>query len=89
MYDNIKITEESHLKRLPNLTGLRFVLAVLVVIFHIPQFFQNRGLPFYNDFAVFHKGSEAVFMFFSLSGFLIIRQLYVEKRANNTIKIKN
>lgn len=76
------------MKQLPNLTSLRFVLAILVVLFHIPQFFENRGFPFYNDLAIFNKGTEAVYMFFSLSGFLIIKQLFTEKKLKNTIDIK-
>jgi len=77
------------MKTLPNLTGLRFVLALTVVIFHIPHFCQNRGFPFFNDWAIFNKGTEAVCMFFSLSGFLIIRQLYIEKFTAETINLKN
>lgn len=77
------------MKRLPNLTALRFVLASLVVIFHIPLFCQNRGFPFFNELSVFDKGGEAVYMFFSLSGFLIIRQLYIEKSNSNTIRLKH
>lgn len=77
------------MKYLPNLTSIRFILAILVVIFHIPQFFENRGLPFYNGLAIFNKGEEAVRMFFSLSGFLIIKQLYEEKRIRSTINIKS
>lgn len=76
------------MKRLPNLTALRFFLASLVVVFHIPQFCQNRGFPFFNSLSIFNKGEEAVYMFFSLSGFLIIRQLYVEKSISNTINLK-
>lgn len=76
------------MKRLPNLTALRFILASLVVIFHVPLFCQNRGFPFFNDLSVFNKGGEAVYMFFSLSGFLIIRQLYIEKSISNSINLK-
>ncbi|MCW2118294.1 acyltransferase family protein [Flavobacterium sp. 7A] len=76
------------MKHLPNLTAIRFILSILVVIFHIPQFFENRGFPFYNDLAIFKKGGEAVCVFFSLSGFLIIKQLYEEKKIKNTINIK-
>jgi len=36
-------------------------------------------LPYFNDLAVFKKGNEAVYMFFVLSGFLIIRQIYIAK----------
>jgi peptidoglycan/LPS O-acetylase OafA/YrhL len=68
---------------------MRFVLAMLVVIFHIPQFFENRNFPFYNGLAIFNKGTEAVYMFFSLSGFLIIKQLFEEKKIKNTINIRS
>ena len=73
---------------LPNLTGLRFLLALLVVIFHIPQFCQNRGFPYFNNLSIFNKGEEAVYMFFSLSGFLIIKQLYVEKSVSFSVNLK-
>lgn len=75
-------------KRIPNLTPIRFILALLVVIFHIAQFSENRGFPFFNDLAIFHKGTEAVYMFFSLSGFLIIKQLYIEKKLTKSINLK-
>ena len=76
------------MKTLPNITSLRFILALLVVLFHIPQFFKNRGFPFFDNLSFFHKGTEAVYMFFSLSGFLIIRQLYIEKTNTNSIDLK-
>jgi len=75
-------------RRIPNLTSLRFILALLVVFYHIPLFSKNNGLPFFNDFAIFHKGAEAVYMFFSLSGFLIIKQLYDEKKQTHSIRLK-
>jgi peptidoglycan/LPS O-acetylase OafA/YrhL len=74
--------------RLPNITGIRFFLAVFVIIFHLPEFSSKHDIPFYNQLPIFHKGLEAVCMFFSLSGFLIIRQLYVEKSISNTISLK-
>ncbi|MEM9686258.1 MAG: acyltransferase, partial [Bacteroidota bacterium] len=77
------------MKYLPNITPLRFILALLVIVFHVPQFLRNRGLPYFDEFAVFHRGMEAVYMFFSLSGFLIIRMLYLEKATTNSISIKN
>lgn len=76
-------------KRIPNLTPIRFILALLVVIFHIAQFSENRDFPFFNGLAIFHKGTEAVYVFFSLSGFLIIKQLFVEKTCTNSINLKN
>jgi peptidoglycan/LPS O-acetylase OafA/YrhL len=74
--------------RLPNLTSLRFILALIVIIYHVSNFSKNRGFPFYNDLAIFNKGTEAVFVFFSLSGFLIIKQLFSEKKETNTINLK-
>jgi peptidoglycan/LPS O-acetylase OafA/YrhL len=73
---------------LPNLTALRFLLALLVVLYHTAEFSENRGFPFFNDWALFRKGAEGVYMFFSLSGFLIIKQLYDEKRLTKTINLK-
>lgn len=75
------------MKTIPNLTALRFFLAVLVMIFHIPQFCEKRGLPFFNSLPIFNKGTESVYMFFSLSGFLIIRQLYLEKKEKDSISL--
>ena len=76
------------MKVLPNLTSLRFFLALLVVIFHLPEFCSKHGIPYYNLLPIFHKGEEAVYMFFSLSGFLIIRQLYLEKIYTKTVSLK-
>jgi peptidoglycan/LPS O-acetylase OafA/YrhL len=76
-------------ERLPNLTAIRFILASLVVTFHIHQFCQKRGFPFFDNLSILNKGSEAVYMFFSLSGFLIIRQLYMEKSISGSINLKN
>ena len=76
------------MKILPNITSLRFVLALLVVLFHIPDFFKNRGFPYFDNLPIFHKGTEAVYMFFSLSGFLIIQQLFIEKTNTNSIDLK-
>lgn len=76
------------MRQIPNLTTLRFILALLVILFHTPEFFANRNLPHYNDNSLFLKGNESVWMFFSLSGFLIIRQLFSEKVKTNSINLK-
>lgn len=79
----------SETKQIPNITAIRFLLALLVVIYHIAQFSENREFPFFNNWALFQKGTEAVYMFFSLSGFLIIKQLFNEKKLTNTINLKS
>ncbi|WP_139856387.1 acyltransferase family protein [Aequorivita sinensis] len=67
------------MKRLPNLDPLRFFLASLVLLFHLPQLSANQGLPYFDGLPIFHRGLEAVYMFFVLSGFLIIRIIYRAK----------
>jgi peptidoglycan/LPS O-acetylase OafA/YrhL len=74
---------------LPNITSIRFFLALLVVIFHVSQFSVSRGLPHYSNLPILQKGTEAVYMFFSLSGFLIIRTLFLEKMETGHISLKN
>ncbi len=76
------------MKKLPNLDVLRFFLASLVALNHIPLMSKVQGLPYYNDLAMFHKGKEAVYMFFALSGFLIIRIIYKAKQRD-AFSIKN
>jgi len=71
------------LNRLPNLDPLRFLLASFVLIFHIPQLSENQGLPSFDALPLFQRGTEAVYMFFTLSGFLIIRLIYISKRRGN------
>ena len=76
------------LNRLPNLDPLRFLLATFVLIFHIPQLCKNQGLPYFDDLPILQRGTEAVYMFFTLSGFLIIRIIYISKMKGN-FSIKN
>lgn len=76
------------MQKVPNITSLRFFLSFIVVIFHLPEFCSKHNIPFYNLLPIFHKGSEAVNVFFSLSGFLIIRQLYIEKETTNKVSLK-
>lgn len=70
------------MKRLPNLDILRFLLATLVVFFHLPQICRNQGLPYFLDAPIFNRGVEAVYMFFVLSGFLIIKTIYSAKQRD-------
>lgn len=67
------------MNRLPNLDPLRFFLASTVLLFHLPQLSRNQGLPFFDGLPIYHRGIEAVYMFFVLSGFLIIRLIYRAK----------
>ena len=38
----------SETKQIPNITAIRFLLALLVVIYHIAQFSENREFPFFR-----------------------------------------
>lgn len=74
-------------KKLHNLDPLRFLLSLLVVLYHIPSLSKNIGLPFIDNYAFLQKGTEAVLVFFTLSGFLIIRSLFVEKEQRGTVAL--
>lgn len=74
--------------RIKNLDPLRGFLALCVVIKHIPLISNTVGLPLFADSPIFHRGNEAVLVFFSLSGFLIIGLLYDEKKNFGAISIK-
>tara|TARA_R110002012_G_scaffold41736_5_gene114099 strand:- start:1119 stop:2138 length:1020 start_codon:yes stop_codon:yes gene_type:complete len=50
-----------------------------VLLFHLPQLSANQGLPYFDGLPIYHRGLEAVYMFFVLSGFLIIRLIYRAK----------
>lgn len=67
------------MNRLPNLDPLRFFLASIVILFHLPQLSRNQGLPYFDGLPIYHRGVEAVYVFFALSGFLIIRIIYRAK----------
>ena len=75
-------------KELPNLGPLRGFLALTVVLLHIPLMTKNQGLPYFNDWAIFNKGYNAVWGFFTLSGFLIINLLYQEKEKTGKVNVK-
>ena len=75
--------------KFPNLDPIRFFLALMVLLYHVPVISSTVGLPFFDALPLFHKGSEAVFVFFVLSGFLIIRSLFIEKEKTGTVNIKN
>lgn len=64
-------------------------MALLVVLFHVWQFMANRGWPSFSDLAILRKGTEGVYVFFSLSGFLIIRNLFLEKKTTGKVSIGN
>lgn len=74
--------------RIQNLDALRGFLALCVVIYHIPQISSTVGLPSFSDFPIFHRGHQAVLVFFSLSGYLIVGLLYDEKKRFGFISIK-
>jgi peptidoglycan/LPS O-acetylase OafA/YrhL len=73
---------------MPNIGVLRGFLALTVVLLHIPLMAKNQHLPYFNEWAIFNKGYNAVWGFFTLSGFLIINLLYSEKVKTNTINVK-
>ncbi|MBL4708919.1 MAG: acyltransferase [Flavobacteriales bacterium] len=75
----------------PNLNGLRFIAALLVIIHHIEQYKACFDIPSYYKSIPFVGiiGNLGVILFFVLSGFLITYLLLVEKEKVKTIKIKH
>jgi peptidoglycan/LPS O-acetylase OafA/YrhL len=74
----------------PNLNGLRFIAALLVIIHHIEQLKYIYGMP--NDFSssfVQIIGELGVILFFVLSGFLITYLLLEEEKRTDTIAVRN
>ncbi|MCZ8089277.1 acyltransferase [Flavobacterium sp.] len=74
----------------PNLNGLRFIAALLVVIHHVEQFRKILGRPNYFDNPFIKiTGKIGVILFFVLSGFLITYLLIKEQQESNTISISD
>jgi peptidoglycan/LPS O-acetylase OafA/YrhL len=74
----------------PNLNGLRFIAALLVIIHHIEQLKYIYEMP--NDFSssfVQIIGELGVILFFVLSGFLITYLLLEEEKRTEGIAVKN
>ncbi len=84
----------------PNLDGLRFIAALLVIIHHIEMSKKEMGLSHVFGSSVFGEyqigtlesfvhviGKLGVVLFFSLSGFLITYLLIIEKERTNTVAI--
>lgn len=72
-----------------NLDPLRGFLALVVVVFHLNAFSINQGFVHLPLIPILDKGSEAVLVFFTLSGYLIIGQLWQEKNDTGTVAIGN
>jgi peptidoglycan/LPS O-acetylase OafA/YrhL len=75
----------------PNLNGLRFIAAFLVIIHHIEQFKSIYGLNNYWEKLPFINiiGKLGVILFFVLSGFLITYLLLAEEQVQKKISIKS
>ncbi len=66
-------------KNLPNLNAIRLFLSIVVIFFHIPRISNSFNIPTYSDLPILQKGTLAVYYFFTLSGFLIIRSYLQNK----------
>jgi peptidoglycan/LPS O-acetylase OafA/YrhL len=74
----------------PNLNGIRFVAAILVIVHHIEQFKYHLGLSNYWSVpSVYLIGKLGVVLFFVLSGFLITYLLMTEEKKTGDISVKN
>jgi peptidoglycan/LPS O-acetylase OafA/YrhL len=78
----------------PNLNGIRFIAAFLVIIYHIEQIKSIFKLPsFYEGSGLITRiisiiGPQGVVLFFVLSGFLITYLLLTEESRTNSINVR-
>ena len=73
----------------PNLNGIRFIAAFLVVVSHVGQFKPYFGYPDWPFEFTKILGRLGVLLFFALSGFLITYLLLTEEKNFKTISIKD
>ncbi|MDO7848014.1 acyltransferase [Hymenobacter sp. M29] len=72
----------------PNLNGLRFVAALLVIVNHVEQQRLFHGRPSWSAVPVVQRiGDEGVTLFFVLSGFLITYLLLLEQEQFGQIAV--
>jgi peptidoglycan/LPS O-acetylase OafA/YrhL len=72
----------------PNLDGLRFIAASMVIFPHIEQFKSFMGLDYSYSIYPYQSGKLGVVLFFVLSGYLITYLLLAEKNSSKNISIK-
>lgn len=73
----------------PNLDGIRFIAALMVIVNHVEQISLAYDLPncFDNEF-IKKTGRLGVCLFFVLSGFLITFLLFREEKVTRTVSLK-
>jgi len=84
------INQSKNSIQLPNLNGLRFFAALVVLISHVELIKSAMGLN--NKFRLMERlnlGGFGVYFFFVLSGFLITYLLLKEKERYNSISVKD
>ena len=90
MSDSTQRTEHVRGVYFPNLNGLRFVAALLVIIHHIEQIKSIYDIKNnWNSGVIQILGEQGVSLFFVLSGFLITYLLLEEEKQTNTIKLND
>lgn len=90
MSESIATTKHNPGVYFPNLNGLRFVAALLVIIHHIEQIKSIYGIENNWGAGVIQiLAEQGVSLFFVLSGFLITYLLLEEEKQTGTIKLKD
>jgi peptidoglycan/LPS O-acetylase OafA/YrhL len=84
----MKETKES--LYLPNLNGIRFMAAIMVLIHQLEYTKKELGLnKIWTQNGLGYLGDLGVILFFTLSGFLITYLLLIEKHKTGVINIKS
>ncbi len=90
MPESNKASEYQERVYFPNLNGLRFIAAFLVIIHHVEQIKSLYGLDnHWKSRFVQIIGEQGVVLFFVLSGFLITYLMLEEENRTGTIKVRD
>ncbi len=88
MSDNQNIFNYKNISIFQGLNSLRFIAAFFVVMHHSETIKNKNGLDNFEWLGLFRNGTNAVTIFFVLSGFLITYLLLKEIGKTNDISVK-
>ena len=83
------LSKQTPVSYLKGLNGIRFLLAMLVLLGHTQSSLAAHGVLFFSEQPILHKQSLSVEFFFILSGFLLTFLAVGELEKTGTLHIRN